>query len=60
MRFICDLLCDAVCGVCHCVVGLFKLFVSVVFGNLNVCCVVLSVICGVRCCVVCAYLCVCV
>ena len=33
-------------------------FVCVVFGKLNVCCFVLSVIYGVRCRVVCVYVCV--
>ena len=34
------------------------MFVCVVFGNLNVCCFVLSLIYGVGCSVVCVYLCV--
>ena len=38
MRFMCDLLCDAVGGVCHCVWWVcLKLFVRVVCGLLRCC-----------------------
>ena len=62
MRFDCDILCDAVCGVCRVnVVLLFKLCVRVVCGLLR-CCTVCDLFCDVLwyvylCCVMCDFVC---
>ena len=57
--FVCDILCGVVC---LCLSGCLRLcvmlFVRVVFGKLNVCCFVMSVIYGVRCCDLCLFVCV--
>ena len=59
VRFVCDLLCDAVCGVSLCVVLLFNMFVRVVCVLLRCCTDCNFFACSVVCLCLCVCVCVC-